>query len=1321
MKLLKRWLAFFVVVVLLIGVAFNSRGPLIASQVDGTTEGTADPAASEDGQQVSDGQDQQQSEDSQNIEGTEPKTEEGAGQDTPEPALETDDSEKAEENTEETVHQDAMELKQDMTDENGNVICTVTANIQEGTFEANTADVTMEVGYVAADVTDQIKALMEKAVADDKMLGEYFLYNVIFKVNGEQVEPGKEVQITFEPKDFKIKDTKKATVFYYNEANSPAGNAEEEIVGITQKADKIKELQDAGQSIDTVDDDYDLSEISLREDGTAEKVMMEGLRSTVYGCYLAEKKPEEPKAEEPKKEENKTDDKKTEQVLKYEDDDVKVQVSADKDGIIPEGATLQVVPIKKDAEETQDQYKEVEQKIQEKASEEEYEIAGFLAYDITFIDKDGNKVEPNGEVKVSMEYKKAAMPEEVDEEKAKDAEVTVLHLEEDEKGEVKEVVDMVADESQEAIVETIDESKIKKAEFKTDSFSTFTITWTYYYNYYKAKITVHYVDEDGNEIDQDKNNISFSGKTVIDLGQYEQNISGYTYKNLITVDSIGGNQITKLRATEYSENRKTVYWIEYSNDGKTWTKWMKLEKTDSMYGNGNIYFIYSDDNQSGGGTTERTLTKDKKATVADEEKRIFDINLTAAATGREEGVEAKGASIVLVLDASGSMEDSDDGKHLSDIKTAAKSFAATAANKSPISEIAVVWYQGSQTLGTKWNGDRNSDCTTSTSNPLFKKLDTSSNVTAINNFIDNKTANGGTPMGDALFKANQILKEAKYQEEKYVLFFTDGLPGHQDGNDNWNCGVANDAFDYAKEIKKSGAKIYTIGYKNAYDTFKWNEDHSSSTESDRGHSTKHTSQNATTFLRDYIASPATESDRYAYDVEDAENLNSIFEEIAGHIGALYEVQPKNITDVIDSRFKLTDESKKALEEKYGNDIQITENQDGTTTITWTGESARIKNKTNGGWEASFQVQAKDDFIGGNVVATNGSASGINVSDNDFVPFPQPSVNVKLLNPEIGDKEITVYKGDMIESSKFPGELLDTFSIVELDNETKLTAGISNIPTLTEAEINELNSGKKIIKEYSYPGTEDIVGYFEYSYKPSDQPGGNIEDHSATEVGTKVESYELTIKFVPYTVEERKSAHEEIVPPNNGGTEVTTKDVTGHYYVNVLNRWDIVKRSSSSDTKLLPGAEFELSSAGLVDKKIYYGKSDEDGIVKWYKDKDHTQQVQLSELAELSETESVTYNLIETKAPVGYVLSKESWVVEIKKDGVTIKSAGQELDGDENDNGIYYYFDNTPLYELPSAGGSGIFWYTAGGTLLMCLAGLLALYKNKLKREANISI
>ena len=131
----------------------------------------------------------------------------------------------------------------------------------------------------------------------------------------------------------------------------------------------------------------------------------------------------------------------------------------------------------------------------EKAEEEEYEIAGFLAYDITFVDPDGNETEPNGEVKVSINYKEAAIPESVSEEDAQNAEVTVLHLEEDEKGEVKEVVDMAQTEKVDVLA-TTEENKVEKAEVKTESFSTFVIQWGNRRN----QVTVHYVDESGTEI-----------------------------------------------------------------------------------------------------------------------------------------------------------------------------------------------------------------------------------------------------------------------------------------------------------------------------------------------------------------------------------------------------------------------------------------------------------------------------------------------------------------------------------------------------------------------------------------------------------------------------------------------------------------------------------------------------------------------------------------------------------------------------------------------------------------------------------------------------
>ena len=163
--------------------------------------------------------------------------------------------------------------------------------------------------------------------------------------------------------------------------------------------------------------------------------------------------------------------------LTYENDDVIVTVSEVTEGAIPEGAELKVVPILKDDAETQAQYEEVEQKIQEKAAETETEIKGFLAYDITFVDEDGNEIEPNSEVKVSMEYRKAAIPAELSEEDAKNTEVSVMHLEEDSDGNVSQVVDM-GEAGKVDVLEATDNNKVEKVEILSDSFSSFVLSWT---------------------------------------------------------------------------------------------------------------------------------------------------------------------------------------------------------------------------------------------------------------------------------------------------------------------------------------------------------------------------------------------------------------------------------------------------------------------------------------------------------------------------------------------------------------------------------------------------------------------------------------------------------------------------------------------------------------------------------------------------------------------------------------------------------------------------------------------------------------------------
>lgn len=177
--------------------------------------------------------------------------------------------------------------------------------------------------------------------------------------------------------------------------------------------------------------------------------------------------------------------------LRFENEDVTVVVSEKKAGAISEGTSLKVVPITANDDATKAQYQEVEKQIQEKAGKEEKEVAGFLAYDITLVDAQGNEVEPNSSVKVSMEYKKETIPEGLSEEKAKEADVTVYHLEEDENGEVKDVVDMGEAKQVENISAT-DKNEVKKLEMVTESFSTFTIVWESWL--FGKEITVKYMD-----------------------------------------------------------------------------------------------------------------------------------------------------------------------------------------------------------------------------------------------------------------------------------------------------------------------------------------------------------------------------------------------------------------------------------------------------------------------------------------------------------------------------------------------------------------------------------------------------------------------------------------------------------------------------------------------------------------------------------------------------------------------------------------------------------------------------------------------------------
>lgn len=269
-------------------------------------------------------------------------------------------------------------------------------------------------------------------------------------------------------------------------------------------------------------------------------------------------------------------------------------------GVIPEDAQFVVNPIEKDS----GQYADVADRLEKKAESEDYSIAGFLAYDIYFQDSEGNKINPEeGKVKVSMEYQNATAPDEVkeadaatmamasaDENSQDDTEtaeqnlsVSVMHFVEDANGNVESVVDMTKDDT--ANVKTNAEGEVQKAEFETESFSTFTIIWKKDSKNYKLDIKL--IDINGDEVGTKNSGITIDYDERYTINSSETpapKIAGYSFYKA-KVASNSQNAGTEIKYLRYNNNKRKRY-HEYSADKKNW---FKISSEQS------VYFVYAKD------------------------------------------------------------------------------------------------------------------------------------------------------------------------------------------------------------------------------------------------------------------------------------------------------------------------------------------------------------------------------------------------------------------------------------------------------------------------------------------------------------------------------------------------------------------------------------------------------------------------------------------------------------------------------------------------------------------------------------------------------
>lgn len=94
-----------------------------------------------------------------------------------------------EENGETVTYNQKMDLKQDFTDELGNVIATVSAEIPEGAFQVGeSSQITMEVNTLTDAEKAQLENLMKEKIPAEKELGQYVAYNIRFKVDGTETD-----------------------------------------------------------------------------------------------------------------------------------------------------------------------------------------------------------------------------------------------------------------------------------------------------------------------------------------------------------------------------------------------------------------------------------------------------------------------------------------------------------------------------------------------------------------------------------------------------------------------------------------------------------------------------------------------------------------------------------------------------------------------------------------------------------------------------------------------------------------------------------------------------------------------------------------------------------------------------------------------------------------------------------------------------------------------------------------------------------------------------------------------------------------------------
>lgn len=321
----------------------------------------------------------------------------------------------------------------------------------------------------------------------------------------------------------------------------------------------------------------------------------------------------------------------------------------------------------------------------------------------------------------------------------------------------------------------------------------------------------------------------------------------------------------------------------------------------------------------------------------------------------------------------------------------------------------------------------------------MQSMDTKTGVDNIGKSINALDAEGATytnlgiEMANGIFATNPVENNSR---NRIVVVFTDGQPGRS----GYDSSIANAAINQANTTKNTyNATVYTVGiFENADATSAGNQNGTNAEKSNW-------------FMQKLSSNNGTPQDpSYYLSASDSDTLSTIFQKISNQISeSKIDLGSQTvIKDTVTKYFDMPTDASKVSVKSYDctgvADGKPTWSETGTVinnavkldptdnSVNVTGfdfnanyvtEKGRDENdpKKEGTFHGrklviEFTVTAKDGFVGGNSVPTNGSDSGVYDKDGkEVATFDVPQVNVPI-KPELTVNDKVIYEGGSADVS-----------------------------------------------------------------------------------------------------------------------------------------------------------------------------------------------------------------------------------------------------------------------------------------------------------------